>query len=192
MQARSLAASVVLLLALSVPAWSQTTGQSAAGTDLAEANPVEWLKTHLGGAACVVYEVGPSPQRLERVSENTEVQFDGCRMRLQQSSEMGAFGELRTFTVPLATLDANAVASTEGFSLPDGWMTRGDIPTHTIRLTVPAGQPLIEQRVERFDDTPVRTVQTASVEILIRHEENARQIVRALTLAIEACQKATH
>ena len=82
MIARCLNASVVLLFALSTPAWSQT----AAGPD---DNPVEWLKNNLGGAACVVYDAGPSLQRLEHVIENTEVRFEGCRMVLQQSSAIG-------------------------------------------------------------------------------------------------------
>ena len=38
---------------------------------------------------CVVYDVGPSPTRLEHVTENTEVQFDGCQMVLQQANVEG-------------------------------------------------------------------------------------------------------
>lgn len=194
MHARCLAAPVAVFLALSTPAWAQTATSRAPAADASfeaglEANPTGWLVSHLGGAACVVYEIGPSSQRLERVTENTEVRFEGCRMVLQQSSEMGSFGEMRTFTVPLATLNADAVVVSDGFSLPDGWLTRGDVPTHTIRLTVPAGQPPIDESVERFDDTPVTRLQTKTVDILVRHQENATQIVRALTLAINACRR---
>jgi hypothetical protein len=181
MPARCLGVSVVLLLALSTPAWSQT----AASPD---ANPVEWLKNYLGGAACVVYEAGPSPQRLEHVTENTEVRFEDCRMVLYQASAIGTHVEVKTFTVPLATLDASAVTASDGFFLPDGWTSRGDVPTHTIHLTVPAGQPLIEGSVETFDDMPAASFQAKALDIPIRHQENATQIVRALTLAIDACR----
>jgi hypothetical protein len=194
MHARCLAASVVVLLALSTPASSQTAASRAVNPDAGpeanpEANPVAWLTSHLGGAACVVYDAGPSLQRLEQVSENTEVRFEGCRMVLQQSSAIGTYGELRTFNVALATLDANAVTASDGFYLPAGWTSKGDVPTQTIHLTVPPGQPLIEATVERFDDVPTGSFQTRTVDILVRHQENATQIVRALTLAIAACRQ---
>ena len=184
MHARCLDASVVLLLALSTPAWSQTPVS-------ADADPVEWLKNNLGGAACVVYDAGPSPQRLEHVTENTEVRFEGCHMVLQQASAIGNHVEVRTFAVPLATLDANAVAASNGFFLPEGWTSKGDVPTHTIHLKVPAGQPLIEETIETFDDRPGGSFQTEALDIPIRHQENATQIVRALRLAIEACRGVT-
>jgi hypothetical protein len=186
MHARRLAGAVGLLVALGTPAWSQT---AAVAEPTPEANPVLWLTSHLGGAACVVYEAGPSPQRLEQVSENTEVRFEGCRMVLQQASAIGTQSEVRTFTVALAALDGNAIAASAGFALPEGWTSKGDVPTHTIHLTVPSGQPSIEARVERFDDRPVSSFQARTVEILVRHQENATQIVRALRLAIEACRR---
>jgi hypothetical protein len=109
-------------------------------------------------------------------------------MVLQQSSTIGPHGEVRTFTVPLATLDANAITSSDGFLLPEGWTSKGDVPTHTIHLTVPVGQPLIEASVEPFDDTAASSFQARTLDILVRHRENATQIVRALRQAIEACR----
>jgi hypothetical protein len=95
---------------------------------------------------------------LEHVTENTEVQFDGCRMVLQQASLAGDRSELRTFQIPLAALATDSVTAKAGFFLPEGWTSRGDVPTHTITIAVPAGQLLIEERVEQFDDTAPRTI----------------------------------
>jgi hypothetical protein len=151
------------------------------------AEPVQWLAANLGGAACVVYEAGPSPFRMERVIENTEVQFDGCQMVLQQASAEGEHSEIRTFRIPLGALASSSVTASKGFFLPEGWMTRGDAPTHTIAIAVPGGQALITERVELFDGTTPRDERTGVVTILVRHEENASQIVRALARAIELC-----
>jgi hypothetical protein len=169
-------------LALAAPGWAQTTVD-------ANTEPVRWLTTYLGGAACVVYEAGPSRFRLERVNVNTEVQFDGCRMVLQQASVVGAHSEIRTLRIPLGALASNAVTSNEGFFLPEGWTSRGDVPTHTITIAAPAGAPLIEERIEQFDGTAPRDYRTDVVTVLVRHEENAVQIVRALTRAIELCRE---
>lgn len=169
-------------LALAAPAWAQST------VDL-RTDPVTWLKTYLGGAACVVYEAGPTLFCLERVNVNTEVQFDGCRMVLQQASVEGADSELRTLRIPLGALAPNSVTSREGFFLPEGWTSRGDVPTHTITIAAPAGRSLIEERIEHFDDTAPRDYRTDVITILVRHEENAIQIVQALTRAIELCRE---
>lgn len=169
-------------LTVAAPAWAQST------VDL-RTDPVTWLKTYLGGAACVVYEAGPSRFRLERVNVNTEVQFDGCRMVLQQASVDGAHSELRTLRIPLGALAPNAVTSKPGFFLPEGWASRGDVPTHTITIAAPDHQSLIEERIEQFDDTAPRDFRTDIVTILVRHEENADQIVQALTRAIELCRE---
>lgn len=169
-------------LALAAPAWSQTTA------DL-PTDPVGWLTSHFGGAACVVFEAGPSAFRMERVTVNTEVQFDGCRMVLQQASVEGAHSEIRTFRIPLGALNPNSVTSSEGFFLPEGWISGGDVPTHTITIAAPAGQPLIEERIEQFDGTDPRDYRVNVMTVLIRHEENAIQIVRALGRAIEQCRE---
>src|SRR5688572_4184226 len=174
-------ATLVAVLAMVMPAWAQS------GTD-ATSDPIGWLQRNLGGAACVVYDVGPSAQRLEHVTENTEVQFEGCRMTLQQAAVRGAHSEVRTYHVPLAALDAGAVTSFAGFVLPEGWTSAGDVPTHTIQLAVPGGQRLIESSVETFDGTAPRQSRTHAVDMLVRHQENADQIVRALRRAIEQCR----
>jgi len=181
---RCVVAAVGSCLALAAPAWGQSNID-------AEADPVNWLKAYLGGAACVVYEVGPSGFRLEHVTENTEVQFDGCRMVLQQASVTGAHSELRTFRIALAALDTNAVTSSEGFPLPEGWTSRGDVPTHTITIRASAGKPVIEEQVDPLDGGTPRSYQTDVVTLLVRHEENASQIVRALTRVIEMCRLAS-
>ena len=64
-----------VFFAVATPAWCQSTVD-------ADRDPITWLKTYLGGAACVVYQAGPSSFRLEQITENTEVQFDGCQMVL--------------------------------------------------------------------------------------------------------------
>jgi len=171
-----------VVLALATPGWAQPRPDS--GTE-----PVQWLTANLGGAACVVYEAGPTPFRLERVTENTEVQFDGCRMVLQQATAEGEHSEVRTFRIPLAELATTSVTSRQGFFLPEGWTSRGDVPTHTITIATPDHQSLIEERIEQFDDTAPRDYRTDVVTILIRHEENALQIVQALTRAIELCRE---
>jgi hypothetical protein len=171
-----------VVLALATPAWAQS--QPDPGTE-----PVKWLSAYLGGAACVVYEAGPSPFRMERVTENTEVQFDGCRMVLQQATAEGEHSEIRTFRIALGTLATNSVSSRPGFFLPEGWTSRGDVPTHTITIAAPDGQALIEEQVESFDGTPPRNDHTEVVTLLVRHDDNARQIVRALARAIELCRE---
>ena len=176
-----LALGAAACLAVAAPAWAQST------VDL-RTDPVKWLATYLGGAACVVYEAGPTRFRMERVNVNTEVQFDGCRMVLQQASVEGAHSELRTLRVPLGALAPNSVTSSEGFFLPAGWTSRGDVPTHTITIAAPDHQSLIEERIEQFDDTAPRDYRTDAVTILVRHGENAVQIVQALTRAIELCR----
>ena len=181
MTSRARAVTALAFLVAATPAWSQSTPD-------AEHDPIVWLKTYLGGAACVVYQAGPSPFRLEQITENTEVQFDGCRMVLQQASLISGRSELHTFQIPLAALAANAVTSRPGFVLPDGWVSRGDVPTHTITIAGPAGHPF-DERVEPFDGTPPRDDRTEAVTIPVRHEENASQIVLALTRAIELCRR---
>ena len=166
---------------VAAPAWAQSTSDAA--TD-----PAAWLKAYLGGAACVVYDAGPTPFRLEHVIENTEVQFDGCRMVLQQATTIGNRSELRTFRIPLGALDTSSVTSREGFFLPEGWISRGDVPTHTITITAPDRQKVIEDRYERFDDTAPQDDRTDVVTVPVRHAENAAQIVLALTKAIERCR----
>lgn len=177
-----LALGAAACLAVAAQAWAQSPA------DL-RTDPVTWLTTNLGGAACVVYEAGPSRLRMERVNVNTEVQFDGCRMVLQQASVQGAHSELRTLRIHLGALAPNSVTSNEGFFLPEGWTSRGDAPTHTITIAAPDHQSLIEERIEQFDDTAPRDYRTDVVTILIRHEENAIQIVQALTRAIELCRE---
>jgi hypothetical protein len=173
-----------MLCAVGVPAWAQTT------TDLA-ADPVGWLKRSLGGAACVAYEAGPSRQHMERITENTEVQFDGCTMVLQQAAAYGPHTEVRTFAVPLATLDAASITVRSWSDLPDGWTSIGDVPADVIALTVPDGQPLIESRFETFAGLPPTTSRTRNVDILVLHKDSAQHIVRALRLAVEACRSAS-
>jgi hypothetical protein len=173
---------VVVVLALAAPAWCQSNADP-------DRDPVTWLAANLGGAACVVYEAGPSPFRMERVTENTEVQFEGCRMVLQQATAEGEHSEIRTFRIPLAGLVTSSVTSSEGFFLPEGWASRGDVPTHTITIAAPAGQSLIDERIEQFDGTAPRDERTDVVTLLVRHEENAVRIVRALRSAIERCRE---
>jgi len=171
-----------LVLALATPGWAQS--RPDPGTE-----SVQWLSANLSGAACVVYEAGPTPFSLARVTENTEVQFDGCRMVLQQATAEGEHSEIRTFRIPLAALATSSVTSRRGFFLPQGWVSRGDVPTHTITIAAPAGKPFIEEQVELFDGRAPRDERTNLVTILVRHEENATQIVRALTSLIELCRE---
>lgn len=171
-----------VVLALAAPAWAQSRPDPSS-------EPVQWLTANLGGAACVVYEAGPTAFRLERVTENTEVQFDGCRMVLQQATAEGEHFEIRTFGIPLAALATNSVTSRQGFFLPEGWVTRGDVPTHTVTIAVPGGQALIDEQVELFDGSDTRDEHANMVTILVRHEENASQIVQALTRLIELCRE---
>lgn len=175
----------VVLLAVcclvTAPAWAQTSPE-------ATIDPVGWLKQHLGGAACVVYDVGPSPFRMEHVTENTEVTFDGCRMTLHQAGVRGPQSEVRTFRVPLGALDADAISVIDGFLLPEGWSSTGDVPTHTIRISAPGDRRLIDSRVETFDGRAPREYATHAVDFLVRHQENADAIVRALRLAIAGCR----
>lgn len=152
-------------------------------------DPAAWLTRNLGGAACVVYQAGPSPLRLEHITENSEVRFDGCRMVLQQATVRGTRSTVQTFEIPLASLDATTVTIREGFDLPAGWTSTGDVPTHTIRIAVSAGQPLIDGRMESFDGVAPTTYRTKIVDIPVRHLENADQIVLALTQAIEGCTR---
>lgn len=170
-----------VFFAVATPAWCQSTVD-------ADRDPITWLKTYLGGAACVVYQAGPSSFRLEQITENTEVQFDGCQMVLQQASLIGGRAELHTFQIPLAALAENSVTSRPGFFLPEGWVSRGDVPTHTITIAAPAGKPL-EERIDPLDGASPRDERTEAVTIPVRHEENASQIVRALTRAIERCRR---
>lgn len=169
------------LLLAAAPAWCQSAPDP-------ERDPVTWLKTYLGGAACVVYQAGPSSFRLEQITENTEVQFDGCRMVLQQASLISGRSELHTIQIPLAALATDAVTANPGFFLPEGWVSGGDVPTHTITIAAPAGQPL-EERVDLLDGTLPRDYRIETVTIPVRHEENASQIVRALTRAIDLCRR---
>jgi hypothetical protein len=171
-----------MVLGLAAPAWAQSNPDP-------QVDPVKWLSANLGGAACVVYDVGPSPLRMERFTENTEVQFDGCRMVLQQATEQGGHSEIRTFRIALGDLATNAVSASEGFFLPDGWTSRGDVPTHTITIAAPAGQSGIDSRLEPFDGSAPRDYRTGAVTLLVRHEEVAVTIVRALTRAIELCRE---
>jgi hypothetical protein len=175
-------AAVVMYLSTAMPAWCQSPSD-------AYNDPINWLKSNLGGAACVVYEAGPSPFQLKPITENTEVQFDGCRMVLQQANVTGAQSELRTFRIPLGALATNAVSASPGFVLPEGWATRGDVPTHTITIKTAGKQAVIDERVDLFDGTEPRDYRTDVMTILVRHEENASLIVRALTRAIELCQR---
>ena len=153
------------------------------------AGTVDWLEKNLGGAACVVFEMGPSRDRLERISENTEVRFDGCQMTLHQATVSGSLSELRTLTVPLGALTPDGVTLSEGFNLPSGWVSTGDVPTHTIRLAVAPGERQIEARLERFDVAAPSRYQTASVDILVRHQEAAERILAALSHAIALCRE---
>jgi len=171
-----------VVLAVVTPAWAQSRPDP-------RSEPVQWLTANLGGAACVVYEAGPTPFRLERVTENTEVQFEGCRMVLQQATAEGEHSEIRTFRIPLAALATSSVTSRQGFFLPDGWVSRGDVPTHTVTIAVPDGQALIDEQVEQFDGTEPRAERANVVTVLVRHEENASQIVRALTRLIDLCRE---
>jgi hypothetical protein len=171
----------LLLCAVSAPAWSQT-------TTAVSGDPFDWLTHNLGGAACIVYKAGPSPQRLEQVEENTEVQFDGCRMLLQRATIDGEHSQVQTFDVRLAGLDARAVTVHEWSALPPEWATVGDLPTHTITLTVPDGQAPVESQVETFTGLKPTTVQTRTVDILVRHQESAQRIAQALRLAVESCR----
>jgi hypothetical protein len=170
------------LCTVGVPAWSQT-------IPALDADPVGWLKGSLGGAACVAYEAGPTRQHMERITENTEVQFEGCTMVLQQAAAYGPHTEVRTFAVPLATLDAASITLRPWSDLPDGWTSTGDVPADVIALTVPDGQPLIESRFETFAGLPPTTSRTRRVDILVLHKDSAPHIVRALRLAVEACRR---
>jgi len=168
-----------------------STGTSSAQTGASAGDDaVDWLRTNLGGAACVVYQAGPSAQRLERVEENTEVQFDGCRMTLQQATVNGEHSQVQTFDVRLATLDGAAITMREWADLPAGWISTGDVPTHTVAVAVAEGQPPIDSRVETFNGLAPITAQTRTVDILVRHQENAARIVRALKQAVESCRAA--
>ena len=110
-------------------------------------------------------------------------------MVLQQATGEGEHSEIRTFRIPLAALATSSVTSRQGFFLPEGWVSRGDVPTHTVTIAVPGGQTLIEEQVELFDGTVPRAERANIVTVLVRHEENASQIVRALTRLIEMCRE---
>jgi hypothetical protein len=170
-----------LLCIVSAPASSQTAPPSGNAA-------IEWLRRNLGGAACVAFEAGPSPLQMDRIEENTEVQFDGCRMVLQQAAVTGSRSELRTYAVLLSTLEASSVTVREGYLLPPGWSSRGDVPTHAIVLTVPEGQPAIESRTETFDGAAPTTVSMRAMDLLVRTPDGATQLVDALKLAIATCR----
>jgi hypothetical protein len=174
-------ASIGVLLALTTPAWAQANAE-------VQADPIGWLQGHLGGAACVVYEAGPSPLRMERIVENTEVQFDGCHMVLQQAGVDGSHSDVRTLDVHLERLDAKSVTVREWDDLPAGWTSKGDVPARVVGLTVPDGQPPFDSHVESFNGLAPTTFQTPTLDILVLHKESAAQIVQALTLAIESCR----
>jgi len=179
--ARRAVASLTLIFAAATAAWAQTGSTEPA-------DGIKWLERNLAGAACVAYDVGPSAFRLERVTEDTEVTFDGCRMTLHQAVVRGTHSEVRTFAISLGALDAGSVSVREGFVFPEGWTTAGDVPTHTVQLAIPNGERVIESRVETFDGAAPREYRTHAVDLLVRHQENADRIVRALTRAIAQCR----
>ena len=124
-----------VVLAVVTPAWAQSRPDP-------RSEPVQWLTANLGGAACVVYEAGPTPFRLERVTENTEVQFEGCRMVLQQATAEGEHSEIRTFRIPLAALAI----------IP---FLTGDVTNHAV------GGDFISASVKFYGDTPTTFNQIA-------------------------------
>jgi hypothetical protein len=148
----------------------------------------DWIRQNMGGAACVVFQMGPSRASLKQVTENTEVQLSDCNMTLETATTNGARSELRTFHVPLGKLNSNAVSLIEGFKVPSGWISSGEVPPYTLRLAAPAGMGF-DAKYELFGvDAPRPTEYRASeVLILLREKDTAARLVTEMSRAIRSC-----
>jgi hypothetical protein len=169
------------------PLFAQTGSETLAET-------TDWLKKNLGGAACVVFQMGASRKDLKPVTENTEVRFSGCDMILETATTIGPSSELRTFDVPLGKFNPAGVSLIEGFKIPSGWVTAGEIPSTTIRLTPPPGDSGgaggIDAKLEQFGAGAPKSsrYRAAEINILVRHKDTAGKLANALSRAITLCR----
>ena len=181
MKSRILA--LVISIAVARPLLAQTPASTLKET-------LDWLKKYLGGAACVVFQIGRAGERLEPITENTEVRFTDCEMILQTARTVGPKSELRTFTVPLGSLTPDSVTLSPGFEIPSGSVVAGEVPAYTMRLTAPAGLA-IQASLEEFGaGAPQPTgYQTNKINILLLHTETAAELQAALSRAITLCRQ---
>jgi hypothetical protein len=165
---------------------SPVLAQSGSG---AVVDSIDWLKKNLGGIACVVFQMGAPGEALTPVTENTEVVFAGCNMTLQTATTIEPRSEVRTFQIPLQQLSSTAVAVIDGISIPAGWITAGDVPAFTVRLSAPPADR-IQARLDSFAiDAPAAPYEyrTSEVNMLVRDRETADKLAAALSGAIALC-----
>lgn len=172
-----------VLVICAAPALAQTGSGTLADT-------IQWLRANLGGAACVVFQMGPSREELKPVTENTEVRFADCDMTLETATTIGPRSELRTFHVALGKLPADAVSLLDGFRLPAGWIAAGEAPSYTMRLSERSGEGSFEGTLEQFgvEGAQPSVFKTAEIDILLRHQDTAEKLAAALTRAIALCR----
>ena len=173
----------VMALAFAKPLLAQTSSSTLMET-------LDWLKKYLGGAACVVFQMGRAGERLEPFTENTEVRFSDCDMTLDTARTVGAKSELRTFRVPLGNLTPDSVTLSAGFEIPPGSVATGEVPAYTMHLATPAGLA-IQASLEEFGaGAPQPTAyRTDKVNILLLHAETAAELQTALSRAITLCRQ---
>lgn len=174
---------VVMAMALARPLLAQTSSSTLAET-------LDWLKKYLGGAACVVFQLGRAGERLEPFTENTEVRFSDCDMTLETARTVGPKSELRTFRLPLGSLAPDSVTLSPGFEIPPGSIVAGEVPAYTMHLAAPAGVA-IQASLEEFGAAapPLTAYRTDKVNILLLHAETATQLQTALSRAIALCRQ---
>jgi hypothetical protein len=152
------------------------------------AETTQRITDQLAGAACTVYQLGPSTQELEMVVEGAEARFSGCDMKLDISTLRGSSGTLYEFRVSLMDLDASGIAVLEGAKVPAGWIVKGDKPTHVLRLVTKGLEKTIAMKTEEMvgEAKPV-TSDASEIDIRIIDKERAEKLAKAFADAIAEC-----
>jgi hypothetical protein len=177
-------ASFITTAIWTTPSFAQSVPGDFAGT-------IDWLQKNLGGAACAVFEMGATKAELQQVTEGTEVLFSGCDMTLSTSTTVGSQGDVRTIHVPLGKLDPARVTLTAGVQVPAGWITVGEVPSHTMRLVAASDNKIIDVTMEQFGTNAGKPsdYKTSEINIHIRDKDTADKLVTALSRAITFCRQ---
>jgi hypothetical protein len=178
-----------ILVALAIGLCATSSFGQAGAQDLP--GTIDWIQKTLGGASCSVFEMGATKAELQQVTENTEVLFSGCDMTLSTATTIGPENDVRTFRVSLRQLDPSGVILSEGIKVPAGWVTRGEVPSQTMRLTAAANTQPINVTTEQYGTNASKPSESKTSEIVIhvRTKESADDLVKALSRAITLCKQ---
>src|SRR5262245_9441146 len=127
------------------------------------------IENSVAGDACMVFQMGGSPQALESFTEAVEARFSECDLKLESSSTSRGSATLGQFRVSIATLDPARVTISTGLQVPAGWVTVGDLPLFSVRLVTATGEKLIEVKTERMESNkPAQSETHRASELNIR------------------------